>query len=182
MRAMPVYVALLRGINVGKHRRVAMADIRTALTGAGFENVSTYIASGNVVLESGERSAAAVERSVEDALHEAIGIEIPTIVRTEAQLAKILATNPFLDRGAEPARLHVAFLKGKPSAAEAKALAAVEEEPDELVVRGAEIYLHYPDGQGRSRMAVNLARAMKTPGTVRTWKVVGKLRARAGAL
>jgi uncharacterized protein (DUF1697 family) len=178
----PVYVALLRAINLGKHRRVAMADIRAALTDAGFANVTTYIASGNVIFESSARSAAAVERQVEQALGAAIGFDIDTIVRTERELEKVLATNPFLERGAEESKVHVGFMKRKASADEAKALAAIESGRDELAFRGTEIYLHYPDGQARSELALALGRALKTPTTVRTWKVVAKLRELAAAL
>ncbi|MCW3063128.1 MAG: hypothetical protein JWN32_300 [Solirubrobacterales bacterium] len=180
---MPVYVALIRGINVGKHRRLAMADLRALLTESGYENVSTHIASGNVIFATPERSAASVESALEGALHERFGFAVDVMVRTEAQLAKIIDANPLVAGAPDPAKLHVAFLKEKPSKAEAGALAELRFERDEFALRGTEIYLHLPDGLGTSKTpGLILGRAVKVPATVRTWKVVGKLRELAAAL
>jgi uncharacterized protein (DUF1697 family) len=179
----PVYVALLRGINVGKNRRMAMADLRALLTEAGHTNVSTHIASGNVIFETPERGAAAVEKSLEQAIEQRFGFAISVMVRSERQLAGVLDGNPFLERAADSGHLHVGFLKAEPSAAEAKALAELDFGREEFALRGTEVYLHLPDGLGRSKMPTAVFdRALKqTPATVRTWKVVTKLRELAEA-
>jgi uncharacterized protein (DUF1697 family) len=98
------------------------------------------------------------------------------MVRTTGQLAKVTKSNPLLKRGGDTAGLHVAFLKSRPSAAAARTLAGYEFGRDEFVLRGAELYLRYPDGVARSKMSPPLfERALGTPATVRSWKVVAKV-------
>jgi uncharacterized protein (DUF1697 family) len=174
----PVYVALLRGINVGRNRRMAMADLRALLTEADYANVKTHIASGNVIFSTPEEDAAAVEKALERAVEQQFGFAISVMVRTEPQLAAILKSNPFLEGAADHAHLHVGFLKAEPSKAEAAALAELDFGREEFALRGTEVYLHLPDGLGRSKMPTGIfGRALKdTPATVRTWKVVTKLR------
>ena len=168
---MPVYVALLRGVNVGKSRRVAMADLRTAVEGLGYEDVTTHIQTGNVVLRTSERSADKVGRAIERAVSTDLGLDIDVVVRTAQNVA---GSNPF---GAhDPKQLHVAFLKSKPAAAAARALGDTDFGRDEFVLRGAELYLRYPDGYGRSKMtAAVFERELRVPMTVRNWNVTTKL-------
>jgi uncharacterized protein (DUF1697 family) len=171
-----VFVALLRGINVGKHRRVAMADLRAALADAGHGDVTTHLQSGNVILEARASRPDAVVRSIEETLRTDLDLDIDVIVRRASDLAKVAKSNPFLSRGADPATLHVGFLKKKPAAATARALTGTDFGDDELVLRGAELYLRYPGGYGRSKMTgATFERVLRTPVTVRNWKVVTKL-------
>jgi uncharacterized protein (DUF1697 family) len=170
------FVGFLRGINVGRHRRVAMADVRAALAEAGYDDVTTHLQSGNLVVASGARRPEAVERSIEEALQTALGLEVDVIVRTASGLAKVLRGNPLLGRGVDPQTLHVAFLKERPAATAARALAGADFGRDEFVLRGAEIYLRYPNGLGRSKMSTAFfERALHTPATVRNWRVVTTL-------
>jgi uncharacterized protein (DUF1697 family) len=172
----PNFVALLRGINVGKHRRVAMADVRSLLTDAGYAGVRTHLQSGNVLFAGPARQPRAVERSVEEALRSGLGIEIDVMVRTPSELANVLSVNPFLARGEDPATLYVSFLKSRPGADSAAALDGVGFDPDEFALQGRELYLRYPGGLGRSKMtAAFFERALGVPGTVRRWSVVTKL-------
>jgi uncharacterized protein (DUF1697 family) len=176
MPGVAVFVALLRGINVGKHRRVAMADVRAALAEAGYSDVKTHLQSGNVVLETRERRSEIVEQSIEKTLRTELNLAIDVIVRTARELAKITKSNPFLGRDTDPATLHVGFLKSRPTAAAARALAGADFGRDEFVLRAAELYLRYPDGYGRSKMtAAFFERTLRTPITVRNWRVVTKL-------
>jgi uncharacterized protein (DUF1697 family) len=171
-----VFVALLRGINVGKHRRLAMADLRAVLTEAGHTDVTTHLQSGNVILETRERSPDTVARSIEETLGTGLDLDIDVIVRKASDLTKVAKNNPFLGRGADPATLYVAFLKSKPAAAAARALKDADFGRDEFVLRGAELYLRYPGGYGRSKMTgATFERVLRTPVTVRNWKVVTKL-------
>ena len=102
-----VFVALLRGINVGKHRRVAMADLRAALAEAGYADVTTHLQSGNVILETRQRGPDAVARSIEKTLRTGLDLDIDVIVRRASDLAKVAKNNPFLGSGTDPATLHV---------------------------------------------------------------------------
>ena len=171
-----VYVALLRAINLGRVNRVPMAALRSALTEAGFDDVTTHLQSGNVVLRSSKRSDTAVAREIELLVGSEFGVEAYVMVRTADQLAKIIRANP-LARGRNGAeRLHVAFLKRRPAAAAKRALAGRTFGNDEFAIRGTEIYLWYPNGVAGSKMNTAVFEgALGTPGTVRTWNVVTRL-------
>jgi uncharacterized protein (DUF1697 family) len=170
------FVAFLRAINLGKQRRVPMAELRATLANAGYTEVSTYLQSGNAVFSSRARTPDAVERALEKAVTRDFGIAVDVVVRTAIDLAKIARSNPLLKGGGDAANLHVAFLKSRPPAAAARALAGHERGRDEFVLRGSELYLRYPDGVARSRMSTPVfERTLATPATVRTWKVVTKL-------
>ena len=171
---MPRYVALLRGVNVGGSGRMAMADLRACVEGAGFEDVATHIQTGNVLVRTSMRSAEKVAGALEKAVAADLGFRTAVMVRTAAQLTAALDERPF--PGADAAALHIAFLRETPSAARAKALVAPEG-PDELAVVGREGYLHYPDGQGRSKLTGALIeKALGVPATARRRSVVEKLR------
>jgi uncharacterized protein (DUF1697 family) len=170
------YVALLRGVNVAGARRVKMTDLRDALAGAGMGDVTTYIQSGNVLLGSRARSAAAVERAVEETLEDAFGLGIDVIARSASQLGAIVRRNPFAGRGRDPVTVHVGFLKTRPSAAAATALRERTFGADEFVLDGSELFLHYPNGSGRSKMTgAVFERLLGTPYTGRNWKVTTEL-------
>jgi uncharacterized protein (DUF1697 family) len=169
------FVALLRGVNVGSHNRIAMADVRAAVSAAGYTDVATLVQSGNVVL-SASGSAASVGSAVEAALRKRMDLDIDVIVRTSGEMSKIATTHPFGAPRVEGKFLHVAFLKQKPAAAAARALAATDFGTDRFEVRGTELYLHYAQGQGRSKMTTAFfERALAVPMTVRNWNVVTKL-------
>jgi uncharacterized protein (DUF1697 family) len=171
-----VFVGLLRGINVGRHRRVAMTDVRAALAEAGYDDVTTHLQSGNLIVASRARRPETVERSIEEALQTALDLEVGVMVRTASGLAKVARGNPLLRRGIDPRTLHVAFLKRRPTATAARALAGADFGREEFALRGAEIYLRYPNGLGRSKMTpAFFERTLHTPATVRNWRVVTTL-------
>lgn len=173
---MPTYVALLRAINLGKQRRVPMGQLRAVLTDAGYEDVTTHLQSGNVVLASRARTSGSVTTAIEKLLRAGFGIDVDVMVRTGGELAKIVEANPFLRPGVSAATLHVAFLKSRPAAAAVRSISGEELGRDEFVVRGTEIYLKYPNGVAGSKMSPPLfERALGTPATVRTWRVVTRL-------
>ena len=177
-----MYVALLRGINVGGHNKLPMADLRAIASGCGFAAVRTYIQSGNVVFTT--RLGAAKVRSV---LHDAIlaetGVDSRVVVRTRAEMDAIVANNPFLARGADAKHLHVAFLFGPGDPAQAAAVDPSDYAPDEVMVAGADGYLHTPDGFGRAKIATApMLRKLGIQGTVRNWRTVTTLAGMAGEL
>jgi uncharacterized protein (DUF1697 family) len=170
---MTVMVALLRGINVGGRTSLKMADLRRVAEDLGYAAVSTYIQSGNLLLSTSDPVA-----KVADDLAAAIAAASPVapavLVRTRAQLAKVVAGNPFLAAGADPGHLHVTFTDGpaKPG------LAAVDlgrYAPEDAAAVGDTLYLHLPGGVGRSRLAADLARHKGTVGTTRSWRTTTKL-------
>lgn len=170
---MPVHVALLRAINVGGTGKLAMADLRAICEGLGFSDVKTYIQSGNVLFRSDFPAPEAAAKLVA-ALGEKLGKAPGVVIRDARQLQAIADASPFPD--AKTNLLHVVFL---PNAAPADALdKLVAPDGEEVVVAGHEIYVHYPNGSGPSKMKLP---ALKT-GTARNLNTVRKLAELAQAM
>jgi uncharacterized protein (DUF1697 family) len=174
------YVALLRGINLGARNRVAMADLRALLEGLGATEVRTLVASGNAVFAS-RATAARLQNSIEAALKRDLGVPARVLVRTGAELARTVKGNPFLKRGAQPGHLYVTFLEASPSKARVAELMEFDLEDDAIAVVGRDVYLHAPNGYGRSKLSnVNLERRLGVAGTTRNWNSVTRLAEMAG--
>jgi uncharacterized protein (DUF1697 family) len=168
------YVALLRGINVGKARQVSMPRLTEVLTARGHADVRTHLRSGNVVLTSplSERKLAA---DVSAAIGEEFGFDVPVVVRSGAQLGTVTADNPFADLATDPARYLVTFLAAEPDPARVRELPPAEG-GGEYLVRGRELYLWLPDGiSGTPIAAWNWDRLLGEPGTARNWRTVERL-------
>jgi uncharacterized protein (DUF1697 family) len=173
---LPTNVALLRGINVSGRRKVSMADLRTVFTALGGGDVQTYLQSGNVVFESPGANRAQLIQAIEEQISRDLGIDVTVLLRTRAQLAKVLAGNPFANSGAEAGKLHVTFLAGKPDRARVRELDPRRGEPDEFRVAGQEIYLHCPSGYGRTKLNnAYFEKHLGMAATTRNWKTVTKL-------
>lgn len=171
---MTVMVALLRGINVGGHAKLPMAQLREVAESAGFEHVRTYIQSGNVVFRTTRRSAKAVGEALGTALAEQTDVTPDVMVRSQAELEAVVAANPFATLDLEPRQLHV-FFQHEPAT---KALAELDLDPflpEEAVAVGRELYLHLPDGLGRSKLAEALGKAKAPSRTARNWRTVTTL-------
>ena len=167
---MPRYVALLRGINVGGKHPVPMAKLRALCETLDFTDVGTYIQSGNVVFSA---KKAVTPATFEKALRSEFGFEIPVVLRTEAELRRVIKADPFPK--AERSTVHVGFMAKKPAAAAVKAIDRERFAPEEVVVKGCELYFHLPNGMGRAKLPAAVDRALKIPTTVRNWNTVTKL-------
>ena len=173
---MTAYVAMLRGINVGGHAKVAMADLRHEFADLGYDDVRTYIQSGNVLFEA-SASASALLAAIERRLEARFALPIKVVLRTHAQLAGVVDRNPLRGGGREPARLHVTFLASKPPAARVAGLDDTAFAPDEFRVVGREVYLHCPGGYGNTKLNnAFFERKLGVGATTRTWKTVTTLR------
>lgn len=173
---MAVIVALLRGVNVGGHARVPMAGLRSVLTDLGFERVQTHLQSGNVVLDQGKVKLQQVPAAIESAIAEDFGLKVRVIVRTRKELAGVGSAHPFLVDDSDHSRLHVIFMEKAPAAAKVAALDPDRSPPDRFEVRGREIYLSYPNGQGRSKLSLDyFERVLGVVGTARNWNTVTRL-------
>jgi uncharacterized protein (DUF1697 family) len=169
-------VALLRGINVGGKNKLPMADLSAMFTGAGCSGVQTYIQSGNVVFDAPAALADSVPGRIERAIADRFGYRIPVVMRAAGDLATISRGNPFLAGGADPDTLHVVFLAGAPDASRVAALDPHRSPPDQLLVRGRELYLRCPDGFARTRFtSAYFDTTLATTTTVRNWRTVEKL-------
>jgi uncharacterized protein (DUF1697 family) len=170
-------VAFLRAINLGPRNRVPMKELRELLESRGLGDVSTYVQSGNVVFTAPSRGAAALAGSLEQAVADAFGVKASVLVRTQAELKKIAAGHPFGKDEREPTRLHVLFLRDKPTNAKIGKLEDDRFLPDRFAVEGREVFLHYPNGQGRSKLTIDyFERRLETVGTARNWRTVLALR------
>lgn len=172
------FILLFRGINVSGHNSLKMKDLQGLLVDLGFEKVRTYLQSGNAVLEASAQSAGKLAEQVENALLVRTKLKVPVLARKVAELGKIESENPFLGkRGVDPAHLHVTFLAEKPAAAAVKTLAAIDAGQDMLAVRGTEVYLHCPDGYGKTKLSnTRIEKALAVPATTRNWRTVSQLR------
>ncbi len=169
------YVALLRGINVGGRAKLSMADVRAAFVDMGFDDVSTYIQSGNVLFRSSS-SPATLPLAIEQALAGAFDLAVKALLRTSAQLAKVVERNPLAAGGRDPAKLHVTFLAAKPPPARVAAIDTEAFLPDELRVREREVFLHCPTGYGRSKLNNTFfERRLGVLSTTRNWNTVTTL-------
>jgi uncharacterized protein (DUF1697 family) len=169
------HVVLLRGINLGARNRVAMPELRAALEEAGFEDVQTYLQSGNVVVSSG-KSAAAVAREVERLIAERFGLDIAVVTRSRAELAKVVERNPLGKVARNPKRYQVSFLAKKPPADLVRKLEAAAVESERVVAIGREIYAWHPEGIARSKLWSLLAgQKLGVTATARNWTTVTKL-------
>ncbi len=164
-----VHVALLRGVNVGSARRVAMPALRTELERRGAQDVRTYLQSGNAVFTGGEDDPAGLVREALAAL----GVDGDVLVREGPDLAALVARNPWPERVDEPTKLNVGFLSAP---GEGTVTRAGPEE--EVRFDGSEVWLWYGAGQGRSRLALDVGDRIVT---VRNWRTVTALAELAAA-
>lgn len=147
------YVALLRAVNVDGTGKLPMTELKAICEAAGFEQVRTYIASGNVVF-SAPRGEAKVKAELEKRLQAYAGKPVGAIVRTTAEMAEVLAANPFPD--APPAKVLVLFLDAAPDSA---AMAVRHQTNEEVRAGKREIYIYFPDGMGRSKLVISAMKA-----------------------
>ena len=172
---MPRHIALLRGINLGPNRRVAMADLRALCEKLGYEGVRTYVNSGNVVL-TGKGSPRKVEREMEKAIAADLGVETDVVVRTRDELADVIERNPLPDAAEQPKWFQVSFLSGEPDKGFVRGLEATDFAPEQFAVSGREIYAWHPDGMQRSKLARALGdKRLGVVATARNWNTVTKL-------
>ena len=177
-----IHVALLRGLNVGGHNRITMKDLAAVFSAAGCVDVETYIQSGNVLFTAKATVVRKVPELVAATLEKDFEINSPVVLRDAAELAAVVKGNPFLKRSEDLSTLHVGFLATVPEPARVKALDPARSPPDEFVVKGRELYLHFPKGLGRSKLTnAWFDSQLATLSTVRNWNTVLELTSRAAA-
>ena len=185
---MPTHIALLRGINLGGRNRVAMPELRAVASALGHHDVSTYIQSGNVLFSPGSPAGtdtAALAAELKRAIAAELGVQAGVVVLSRGDLASVIAANPYASEP-NPKYVHVIFLPAEPEPgysdhlAEAQQKAAAKGSRDEVALAGRAVYLHTPDGFGRSELAKLLSQARgpmsaRSAGTARNWATVTKL-------
>jgi uncharacterized protein (DUF1697 family) len=174
------HVALLRGINLGSQRRVAMGAVRELLGGLGYENVRTLLQSGNIVLGS-RASAEQVAGRLKEEISASVGFEVPVVVRSRDELAEIVARDPLGEVADSRKRYQVGFLSGEPDPDAIARAVAADLAPERFVHIEREIYTWHPQGIQRSKMARMLSEdRLGVTVTARNWNTVLKLLEMAG--
>ena len=184
MCSVATHIALLRGINVGGRNKVAMADLRAVVAGLGHTGVATYIQSGNVLFTSGEADREALAAAMEKAIADTLGVGPAVIVLSRGVLERAVRDNPYPDEP-NPRQVHAVFFRGTVPAGAAEAIEAGQRRAaergsgrDSARIVGGTVFVHTPDGFGRSELALYLLGRSASPlasGTARNWSTVTKL-------
>jgi len=174
---MPVVVSMLRGVNVGVHHRIKMDALRAVYESLKLRDPRTYVQSGNVIFSTGEQNLDALAGKIEAAIEKAFGFHSDVILRTAAEMKDVIARNPFAKRdNIEPNKLLVTFLKTEPPKTVRDQVLAIKADPEELHIRGRELYIYYPNGMARPKLSLAaVERILKIPGTGRNWNSVTRM-------
>lgn len=182
-----VYIALLRGINVGGNNKIMMAELKKMLEALGLSQVQTYIQSGNVLFKSEEKEGV-LQRKIEVGIEEAFGFPVSVIMRTAEELRSIVVNNPFSEEEMAEAKdrsdkecMYVAMLQDEPTLEGVERLATYQSDHDRYYIEGKEVYLLFDMSVRDSKLANNLHR-LGVPVTVRNWKTMNKLVSLAAAM
>jgi uncharacterized protein (DUF1697 family) len=174
---MPVLVSMLRGVNLGPHHRIKMDDLRALYASLGFQDVRTYVQSGNILFRTDGRDLTNLGTRIEDAIERKFGFRAEVLLRTAAELRKAIAANPFAARSnIVPSKLLVTFLAREPDPEAREKVLQMRIDPEELRIDGREVYIYFPNGMARPKVAwPQIAKALKTEGTARNWNTVQKV-------
>ncbi len=167
---MATWIGLLRGVNVGGRNKLPMADLRRIATDCGHTEVRTYIQSGNVVFDAKEKDARKLAAQLRAAIAKETEIDCAVVLRSADELAATIAKNPFPD---DREHVHVVFMDTPPIAP--PTFDASKYAPDELAISGRDVYLHLPNGVGRSKLAADVGRKKELTGTARNWRTIETL-------
>jgi uncharacterized protein (DUF1697 family) len=178
---MPTYIALLRGINIGPHKRMKMEKLRASCESLKFTDVQSYIQSGNLLFRAPKLTDSALSKQIEKCIERDFGFSAEVIIRTREEMKSIVNSNPLSkDKGVDVARLHVVFLREKPSSESLKRLEELTLPPDRVRSSGREIYFYFPNGvSGSSLWKHPLDKVLSTTATMRNWTTLNKLYAMA---
>lgn len=169
---MPVWIVLLRGVNVGGKNKLPMKSFAADLEAVGCEDVQTYIQSGNAVARSSQRSAGRFQAAIAERIQAQHGFTPGVQALTAPQLAAAIEANPYPDAVSEPKTLHAYFLAAKPKGADLDGLARLQTVSERFALADRVFYLHAPDGVGRSKLAASVERLVGVETTARNWRTV----------
>lgn len=172
--SMNTYISMLRGINVSGQKQVRMADLKNLYESMGFENVRTYVQSGNVIFESAEKDEAKLSKQIEAKIEETFGFSVPVLVRTAQDFKRIVENHPFTKE--DPARVLVTFLHERPARSKLDDLSSYEDKVDQFAIGEQEIFLFCPGGYGKTKLSNTFfEKKLGVAATTRNWKTVNML-------
>jgi len=174
---MAVIISMLRAVNVGGHNKIKMDALRALYESLKLRDAQTYVQSGNVIFRSDKRDIARIAKRIEEGIERKFGFRPAVILRTAAEMREVIARSPFAKRhGIEPGKLVVSFLAGDPGEEAREKVRQIKCDPEELRIEGRELYIYFPNGQGRSKLSgAALEKMLKTQGTGRNWSSVTKM-------
>jgi uncharacterized protein (DUF1697 family) len=175
---METYISILRGINVSGQKKIKMADLKQLYEELKFKDVITYIQSGNVIFKTDKKlTDTELTKRIEKKIFEKYQFEVTVIIRTIKEMEKVQKSNPFLKlKGIDTERLYVTFLDEIPMKENIERINQVDFSPEKFIITGREVYLHCPNGYGRTKLNNNFfENKLKITATTRNWNTVNKL-------
>lgn len=171
------HLAMLRGINVSGHNMIKMDALKSMLDNCGFQNVETYIQSGNVFLESDDENANSVGFTIKQEIVKQFGYDVPVIVLSKVDLEKCLTNNPFFkEKNVDTKKLYVAFISKELNASALNDLKTSQFKPDEAFIDGNRIYMKLETGAGNTKLTQKyIEKKLNVTATSRNWNTVNKL-------
>ena len=173
---MQTFVSILRGINVGGHRKILMADLRMLYQELGFDSIRTYIQSGNLVFQSECLNAAELGVQIEQKIVDKYGFSVSVFVRKYDEMQQIVSQNPYVHAGIEEDKLFVVFLEKKPNQDKIDQLLKFQNSLEGCIVIAQTVYLHCPFGYGRTKLSNQfIENKLQLAASTRNWKTVNSL-------
>jgi len=173
---MPVYLAMLRGINVSGQKLIKMEQLRASFEALGFSGVKTYVQSGNVVFKSAKISKTSLTAKIARKILDDFGHSVSVLVRTPAELGEVLKSSFAKKAGIDVAKLYVTFLSQPAPKSAEDALKILAAKSEQFIISGREIYLHCPDGYGNTKFSNNaIEKKLSAQATTRNWRTVNAL-------
>ena len=165
---------MLRGINLGPHNRIKMDALRALYESLKFEDPRSYVQSGNVVFRTREKNSPELAKKIQKAIEKKCGCSPEVILRTPEEMRKAIAANPFPEQiKTEPGKVLVTFLAGDPPRGAEANLDKFKDFPEQLRLKGRELYIYFPNGAGRSKVPWSAVdKLLKVTGTARNWNSV----------
>ena len=172
---METYIALLRGINVGGHKKIKMTDLKKMFESLDFEEVVTYVQSGNVIFKGPETNTYNLEKRIKKGIMETFGWEVPVLVKTKMNLEGIVANNPFKEDD-DAGSTYFVLLQNLPKKSLIDLLRQMSYEDEIFIITPTCVYLQCKKGYGNTKCNNNFFEAkLKVPATTRNYKTMIKL-------
>ena len=171
---MPVLISLLRGVNLGPHNRIKMDALRALYESLSLQDARTYVQSGNVIFRTKEKNTKKLAVKIQDAIEKTFKFRPVVVLRTTQEVRQAFDATPFENRrNLNPGKILVTFLADEPFRDAPAALASLKGYPEEIHLKGRELYIYFPDGAGRSKLPWSkVEKLFKVTGTARNWNSV----------
>jgi uncharacterized protein (DUF1697 family) len=174
---MQVLISMLRGVNLGPHNRIHMEALRAVYESLKFQTPRTYVQSGNVIFRSKEKNSPQLAKKIQVAIEKKCGCSPQVILRTTQEMQEAVRNSPFASRPQlEPGKILVTFLSAEPPAEAHTTIASLKSYPEELHLKGRELYIYFPNGAGKTKLPwSSVEKLLKVTGTARNWNSVTNL-------